>query len=85
MSVEPFPRSFEGATPVRLPVRWHGEKPLAAMVPAHGSLVQRWYRRWRHRREIQKLCATQPDSVLRDVGLTRIDALREANKPFWMA
>jgi uncharacterized protein YjiS (DUF1127 family) len=38
-----------------------------------------WRRRARSRRELSEL----GDDVLGDLGLTRVDAAREASKPFW--
>ncbi len=40
-----------------------------------------WQRRSRSRQELEGLS----DATLRDIGLTRCDAHREAHKPFWMA
>ena len=42
-------------------------------------LVQ-WRRRSQARHELQGLS----DATLRDLGLTRCEAQRESNKPFWM-
>jgi uncharacterized protein YjiS (DUF1127 family) len=43
--------------------------------------VTEWQRRARSRRELEALS----DATLRDIGITRCDAHREMNKPFWMA
>ncbi len=43
------------------------------------TLVSEWRRRACGRRELAALS----DRCLRDIGLTRYDALREARKPFW--
>jgi uncharacterized protein YjiS (DUF1127 family) len=40
-----------------------------------------WQRRTRSRHELEGLS----DATLRDIGITRCDAHREMNKPFWMA
>lgn len=40
-----------------------------------------WWQRARERRRLREL----EDHLLRDLGLTRADALREAAKPFWRA
>jgi uncharacterized protein YjiS (DUF1127 family) len=42
-------------------------------------LLRIWRRRFREREAL----AMMNDRLLRDIGLTRCDALREANKPFW--
>ena len=43
------------------------------------ALVAAWAGRNQSRRELVRL----DDRELRDIGITRIDALREAEKPFW--
>ena len=45
------------------------------------SLIGEWARRIESRRELAGLC----DHELRDIGVTRVDAIREAEKPFWRA
>jgi uncharacterized protein YjiS (DUF1127 family) len=45
------------------------------------TLIEEWGRRARGRRELAALS----DRCLRDIGLTRYDANREARKPFWRA
>lgn len=43
--------------------------------------IAEWQRRSRSRQELQGLS----EATLRDIGITRCDVQREANKPFWMA
>lgn len=43
------------------------------------GLFFRWQERVRSRKELERL----DDRMLKDIGLNRIDALRESNKPFW--
>ena len=43
--------------------------------------ITEWQRRARSRRELEVLS----DATLRDIGITRCDAHREMNKPFWIA
>jgi uncharacterized protein YjiS (DUF1127 family) len=43
--------------------------------------ISEWQRRARSRRELEAFS----DATLRDIGITRCDAHREMNKPFWMA
>jgi uncharacterized protein YjiS (DUF1127 family) len=40
---------------------------------------------WRHRARGRRELAALSDRCLRDIGLTRYDANREARKPFWRA
>jgi uncharacterized protein YjiS (DUF1127 family) len=43
------------------------------------ALLQRWQRHLRQRRQLLSLTERE----LRDIGLTRCEAVREATKPFW--
>ena len=52
---------------------------LARAIRAFFSWCARCYDRAEQRRALRELDAEQ----LRDVGLTRGEALREADKPFW--
>jgi uncharacterized protein YjiS (DUF1127 family) len=45
------------------------------------DLLLAWFERARQRRELLRF----DDHLLRDIGLTRADALAEAAKPFWRA
>jgi uncharacterized protein YjiS (DUF1127 family) len=69
-------------------VRKQKEKPdcdrtsaLYHLLTRIGSELGEWRRRSRDRQAL----ATMSDRSLRDIGLTRYDAAREANKPFWRA
>lgn len=44
-------------------------------------LVEGWVERRRQRRALYELS----DELLKDIGVSRADALREAGKPFWRA
>jgi uncharacterized protein YjiS (DUF1127 family) len=57
---------------------------LARRLPRWDQLklrIAEWQRRTRSRHELEGLS----DATLRDIGITRCDAHREMNKPFWMA
>jgi uncharacterized protein YjiS (DUF1127 family) len=43
--------------------------------------VTAWMERNRQRRTLANL----PDYMLKDIGISRVDAWREAGKPFWRA
>jgi uncharacterized protein YjiS (DUF1127 family) len=43
------------------------------------GLVKRYYSVARQRNALRELT----DEQLKDIGISRVDALREANKPFW--
>ena len=57
-------------------------KPATVRVPSPFgwlSTVQRMHDRWRQRQALLDL----DDKLLRDIGITREQAEREARKPFW--
>lgn len=65
-----------------------GRRPAAgrSLIPSPWSLFRgmlaayaRAETRWRSRRALERL----DDAALRDIGLTREQALREASRPFW--
>jgi uncharacterized protein YjiS (DUF1127 family) len=72
---------------------WYGEVVMSTITTTtfwatHASRwdqlklrISEWQRRTRSRRELDGLS----DATLRDIGITRCDAHREMNKPFWMA
>ena len=52
---------------------------FTASTAALARVVQRWNQRRRQQMALRDLDAVQ----LRDIGISREDALREAAKPFW--
>ena len=48
-----------------------------------GSLLQR-LELWADRRRERRALMACPEGLLKDVGLSRADAVREAGKPFWI-
>jgi uncharacterized protein YjiS (DUF1127 family) len=40
---------------------------------------------WRRRADERQTLVTMSDIMLRDIGITRCDAMNEASKPFWRA
>ena len=55
--------------------RWHQE--LLHVL----AIVKLWRQRQAQRRQLTQL----PDFMLKDIGITRVDARQEADKPFWQA
>jgi uncharacterized protein YjiS (DUF1127 family) len=55
--------------------------PRQQWLQGLGALLKEWRRRVRSRNELAVLC----DRCLRDIGVTRYEAHRETNKPFWRA
>ncbi|PMR69619.1 DUF1127 domain-containing protein [Halomonas heilongjiangensis] len=50
------------------------------------SLLWRWIRRMNHQMQLRherRQLGELSDSLLRDIGLTRREAMREARRPFW--
>ncbi len=43
---------------------------------------RRWYQNWRTRRNLAEL-AELNDYLLKDIGVSRGEAMEEARKPFW--
>ena len=43
------------------------------------AALKKWNNRSQQRRALENL----PDYMLKDIGISRMDALREADKPFW--
>jgi uncharacterized protein YjiS (DUF1127 family) len=49
-----------------------------------GAFIAR-FREWRRRARERQELMTMSDMSLRDIGITRCDAMNEASKPFWRA
>lgn len=68
-----------------LPARWTAldtpAAPAAGWLDAAASLVGRWFDAARSRQTLDQL----DDHLLKDIGLTRAEARREADKFFWQA
>lgn len=45
------------------------------------EVLQLWHRRKRQRRKLMQM----PDDILKDIGISRVDAYQESRKPFWRA
>jgi uncharacterized protein YjiS (DUF1127 family) len=46
--------------------------------------VGRWFARSRQRRALREIAERNDFHLLKDIGVSREEALREANKPFWL-
>ena len=57
-------------------------RPVYGQPPAGATPVRRWQRFWR-RLTTRRALLTLTDAQLRDVGLARGEANREALRPFW--
>jgi uncharacterized protein YjiS (DUF1127 family) len=45
--------------------------------------VARWIARSRQRRALREIAQRTDDHLLKDIGVSREEAFREADKPFW--
>lgn len=62
--------------------RWGGFTTLAVgLAVGLTDMLDLWQRRLRDRDMLRQMSTTQ----LKDIGLSRADALNEAEKPFWRA
>ncbi|MBV8835148.1 MAG: DUF1127 domain-containing protein [Alphaproteobacteria bacterium] len=75
--------TFDLLLPPRPYARWRpardaGYHPIPRLV-AGVRLVAQWIERVRQRQAL----ATLDEVMLRDIGITRVEAARECEKPFW--
>ena len=64
----------------------HIPRHKANLKPRLLDLLKMLVSRVRHYRKVayqRKMLAQMSDHMLKDIGITRADALNEANKPFW--
>ena len=56
---------------------------LSDFVAAMRSTVGRWFARSRQRRALREIAERNDFHLLKDIGVSQEEALREADKPFW--
>jgi uncharacterized protein YjiS (DUF1127 family) len=80
----------QGITMGEVKIEWHKDEAQRVIGHAAGSalhwskryaLFTKWWQRIRSRYEVEQLS----DRDLADMGLTRLDAFNQAQKPFWEA
>ena len=59
-----------------------GQGPAPSRFAMPLLTLQKWLSRLRRRKALREL-AERDQHLLRDIGLSRAEALREAAKPFW--
>ena len=57
---------------------------LSGFIAGTRSTVVRWFARSRQRRALREIAESNDFHLLKDIGVSREEALREANKPFWL-
>jgi uncharacterized protein YjiS (DUF1127 family) len=72
MSIVQIAQSWHG-------LHWHSLHRHRRSDRGWIALFKMWWRRMQDRRTL----ATMSDQSLRDIGITRCDAMNEASKPFW--
>ena len=61
----------------------HSRTPVGRLVAGARSTVGRWFTRSRQRRALREIVERSDLHLLKDIGVTQEEALREADKPFW--
>jgi uncharacterized protein YjiS (DUF1127 family) len=56
---------------------------LGRLVASTRSTIARWFARARQRRALRDIAERNEFHLLKDIGVSQEEALREANKPFW--
>jgi uncharacterized protein YjiS (DUF1127 family) len=57
---------------------------LSRLIAGMRSTVGRWYARSSQRRTLREIAERNDFHLLKDIGVSQEDALREADKPFWL-
>jgi uncharacterized protein YjiS (DUF1127 family) len=57
----------------------HHHSRLPAFLAAARVRLRDWYTVYRQRRALLRL----DDALLKDIGISRVDAFQEGSKPFW--
>ena len=60
-----------------------GETSAAGLIRRWRHMTARWIARSRQRRTLREIAERTDDYLLKDIGVSRAEAFREADKPFW--
>jgi len=63
--------------------RSHSKARLRRLIADTRSTVGRWFARSRQRRALREIAERNDLHLLKDIGVSQQEALREAGKPFW--
>jgi len=58
-------------------------KARSGLIATARSTVGRWFARSRQRRALREIAERNDFHLLKDIGVSREEAFREADKPFW--
>jgi uncharacterized protein YjiS (DUF1127 family) len=64
-------------------VRGADEKSTIGRISRCRRAVARWIARSRQRRALREIAEANDIHLLKDIGVSREEAFREADKPFW--
>jgi uncharacterized protein YjiS (DUF1127 family) len=76
----PGPRRPLGAAGA---VRGAGEKSAVSRISRCRRMIARWIARSRQRHAMREIAESNDFHLLKDIGVSREEAFREADKPFW--
>ena len=61
-----------------------GQRPrVTSLIAGLASTIRRWVARSQQRRALREIAERTDDHLLKDIGVSRGQVLREAAKPFW--
>jgi len=60
-----------------------GKDSAASRIRRWRHTIARWIARSRQRRALREIAERTDDYLLKDIGVSRAEAFREADKPFW--
>jgi uncharacterized protein YjiS (DUF1127 family) len=60
-----------------------GDARIASRIRRFGRSIARWIARSRQRQALREIAERDDFHLLKDIGVSREEALREADKPFW--
>jgi uncharacterized protein YjiS (DUF1127 family) len=68
---------------IRPGVLFHSRARLSSLIAGTRSTVGRCFARSRQRRALREIAERSDFHLLKDIGVSQAEALREADKPFW--
>jgi uncharacterized protein YjiS (DUF1127 family) len=77
IALRPSSRDSASSTPS------HSKARLRKLIADMRSTVGRWFARSRQRRALREIAERNDFHLLKDIGVSQQEALREADKPFW--